>query len=213
MDSEVYLNIYIEGVISHPGLVVYNENITLANNVRIFASYGSIVKFNGDAIVNAANKGGIKGGGVDGAINRAGGKELIKARQAFKIESGTKIRIPIGTAKVTSGTFGDLKVKHIIHATGPNLSKGDLIEDLSSAYKAAYNIAVSKNCKSIAFTLISAGVFRGTHSKYEIIKIGIETIIKSVLENETELEYIYFVAFDPEEYTILTSVIDQIKNP
>ena len=82
-------------------------------------SAGSVTDFQGDAIVNAANTGGLTGGGVDGAVSRKGGPSLQVARRALPVVPGTNgVRIPCGEARLTVG--GDLGVGHVIHACGPN---------------------------------------------------------------------------------------------
>merc|ERR1712183_343959 len=96
-------------------------------NHQVIAAGGSVVDFSGDIIVNAANSGGLGGGGVDGAINKKGGKELERARSELPIVSHDKeehstravdaVRIPTGEARIT--TAGDLTCKWVVHAVGP----------------------------------------------------------------------------------------------
>eukprot|EP00039_Didymoeca_costata_P000863 m.47648 g.47648 ORF g.47648 m.47648 type:complete len:241 (-) comp10521_c0_seq2:63-785(-) len=107
---------------SGPGVIPQLAFAT-ETGAKVVISKGSVVAFHGDAIVNAANEGCIGGGGVDGAINTAGGKELMKARKALPIiEEKYEIRCKTGDAVVTSGKFGKLECKHVIHAVGPRFS-------------------------------------------------------------------------------------------
>ena len=117
----------------------------------LYASQGSVVHFRGDAIVNAANEGCISGGGVDGAITRAGGRGLAKARQALPIIDGSSTRCYTGDAKITVG--GNLNAEFCIHAVGPSYHsvRGDEEFDslLSDAYTASMNRAKENNLKVI----------------------------------------------------------------
>src|SRR4051794_7034696 len=89
------------------------------NQGFIKVAAGSVIDFSGDCIVNAANTKGIGGGGVDGAINDAGGSRFIEARIAFpEIEPG--IRIPWGESRITVRRFGSLKCQAIIHTASAN---------------------------------------------------------------------------------------------
>eukprot|EP00927_Polykrikos_kofoidii_P065843 TRINITY_DN61561_c0_g1_i1.p1 TRINITY_DN61561_c0_g1~~TRINITY_DN61561_c0_g1_i1.p1 ORF type:complete len:1108 (-),score=159.30 TRINITY_DN61561_c0_g1_i1:827-4150(-) len=145
-------------------------------------SAGSIVNFTGDAIVNAANEACVGGGGVDGAISRAGGPALAQARQKLPIVEGKYTRCPTGTAVVTIG--GDLMAAKCIHAVGPDYrpecSVGRSPEDCDSLLFGAYVDAMERasevNAKTLAFSLLSTGVSQGVRSLGSVLTAGVEGI-------------------------------------
>jgi len=171
-------------------------------SLKIFVSTGNIVKFAGGAIVNAANKGCLGGGGVDGAISSAGGPALLAARKALPLVSGSSsTRCPTGEARITIG--GGLPARFCIHAVGPAYVKGSTDAELKaldrllmSAYKSAMSCAAEKQVKSIAFSLISASIFRGPRSLRHVLDLGLEGISAGIYD---ELEEIHMMAFKPEE--------------
>ena len=128
-------------------------------NVLILNFKGDITKLNVDAIVNAANSTLMGGGGVDGAIHKAAGKELLKECMSI-IESKFPNGLSVGEAVVTNGY--NLSAKYIIHTVGPVYKGGNNGEDslLYSAYYNSLRIAVSKQVKTIAFPNISTGAYR-----------------------------------------------------
>ena len=124
------------------------------NNLTVLK--GDITQASVDAIVNAANPSLLGGGGVDGAIHRAAGPQLLKACQAIKAKNG--IRCPTGQARIT--TAGKLKARHVIHTVGPRYHVDPTPEQLLSlAYKNSLELALLYQCRSIAFPAISCGVY------------------------------------------------------
>ncbi len=111
-----------------------------------------------DAIVNAANETLLGGGGVDGAIHRKAGYELL--RECEKLPSKNGVRCPFGEARITGA--GNLDAKYVIHTVGPiyEQMKENADELLANAYKNALNLARENNCKSVAIPAISCGIFR-----------------------------------------------------
>ncbi len=117
---------------------------------------GDITTAQVDAIVNAANPRMLGGGGVDGAIHRAAGRDLYDACLAVKDIDG--IRCPFGYARITSA--GNLNARYVIHAVGPIYDKfHDPRAVLESAYKNALNLALANDCKTVALPAISCGVY------------------------------------------------------
>eukprot|EP00928_Gymnodinium_smaydae_P049625 TRINITY_DN33325_c0_g1_i1.p1 TRINITY_DN33325_c0_g1~~TRINITY_DN33325_c0_g1_i1.p1 ORF type:complete len:447 (+),score=136.78 TRINITY_DN33325_c0_g1_i1:66-1343(+) len=172
----------------------------------LVVSSGSVVNFVGDAIVNAANEGCLGGGGVDGAITQAGGRALAAAREALpELESGVRCRT--GDAKLTVG--GDLKASYCIHAVGPNYMFGNSLEEsdaqLRGAYTAAMSCAREQQLATVAFSLISAGIFRGSRSLTEVLSIGVEAIQASAYEG---LQEVHLVGFQDREIAELTDICD-----
>ncbi len=124
---------------------------------RIKVIKGDITKVNVDVIVNAANTSLLGGGGVDGAIHRAGGSTIL---EECRIIRNTQGGCRTGDAVIT--TAGNLPAKKVIHTVGPVWHKGDNSEKdlLRNCYRNAINLAVENGFKTIAFPNISTGVYR-----------------------------------------------------
>lgn len=152
---------------------------------------GDITKIETDAIVNAANSSLLGGGGVDGAIHRAGGPEILEACR--KIAGGC----PTGEAVMT--TAGKLPAKKVIHTVGPVWKGGDQGEGdlLRSCYERCLELAEEEKLHSVAFPNISTGVYG--FPKREAAEIAISTVknFRSELIDE-----VYFVCYDQENYEI-----------
>lgn len=166
-------------------------------NIKIIK--GDITKVEVDAIVNAANTSLLGGGGVDGAIHKAGGNEIL--------EECRKIRNKQGGCKVGEAVYtkaGKLNAKYVIHTVGPKWNNGESAEEnkLSNCYLNSLKIAYSLNLNSIAFPNISTGIYR--FPKGKAAKIA----IKSVKEFESnKFEKILFVCFDDENYELYKDLL------
>jgi len=156
-----------------------------------------ITKLEVDAIVNAANKSLLGGGGVDGAIHRAAGPELLQ-------ECKTLHGCETGKAKITRGYR--LPAKHVIHAVGPVWKGGTAKEDelLASCYRESLKIATNHNLKSIAFPNISTGVYG--FPKKRAAKIAFLTV-KTFLQEHEEIEKVIFAIFDDENLKAYEEVL------
>jgi len=147
---------------------------------------GDITQLKVDAIVNAANTTLLDGGGVDGAIHRAAGNELL---DECKKLGGCKT----GEVKLTNGY--NLPAKYIIHTVGPVWNGGNHNEDelLASCYRNSLKLAVEKGIKSIAFPAISTGVYLFPLER--ATKTAIDEVAKFLGTND-EIKKVIFVAFD-----------------
>jgi O-acetyl-ADP-ribose deacetylase (regulator of RNase III) len=178
-------------------------------NTRVIAAQGSVINFTGSAIVNAANEGCISGGGVDGAVSDKGGDALHRARLALPIVRKPSVRCPTGDAKMTIG--GELLCEWCIHAVGPNYryvaddDEGDLL--LYMAYHASMREARKKACRTLAFSLLSAGIFRGRRPLRTVLAIGVLAVHAALYEG---LSDVFLVGFTHSECETLTSVIDEL---
>jgi O-acetyl-ADP-ribose deacetylase (regulator of RNase III) len=134
---------------------------------RITVVRGDITTLDVDAIVNAANSALAGGGGVDGAIHRAAGPELVRASRALA-------PCPAGECRVTPGF--DLRARYVIHAVGPRWRGGDAgePEQLASAYRSSLEAARELGVRSVAFPAISTGIYGYPHE--DATAIAIETV-------------------------------------
>jgi len=164
---------------------------------RIEIIQGDITRLQVDAIVNAANKSLLGGGGVDGAIHRAASPGLVEeCRKLNGCETGN--------AKITGGH--NLPAGFVIHAVGPVWQGGKKNEEklLASCYQKSLEIAAEKHLKSIAFPNISTGIYG--FPKEKAAGIAISTIT-SFLNQHHEIEKVIFAVFDEENYKIYQNLV------
>jgi len=163
---------------------------------RITLIQGDITKLKVDAIVNAANSWLMGGGGVDGAIHRAGGPVILDECREIVARQG---RCETGQAVITSG--GNLPAKFVIHTVGPvwqdgNNNEADL---LRNAYLNSLKLAVENGVETIAFPNISTGIYG--YPKEKAAEIAVRTVTEFLRENKP-LKQVCFVCFDEENLQI-----------
>lgn len=159
-----------------------------------------ITKMNVDAIVNAANSSLLGGGGVDGAIHRKGGPSILEECKKIRSKQGGCLT---GDAVIT--TAGLLNAKYVIHTVGPVWNGGNKNEKelLTNCYKNSLQLAADNNCKSIAFPLISSGVYK--YPKEEALEVAINAINDFISKNPIE---VFLVLFDEETYELGLKLIN-----
>ena len=162
---------------------------------------GDITEQEVDAIVNAANSGLRGGGGVDGAIHRAGGPAIMEACRAIA---------GCATGSAVATTAGSLHAKRVIHAVGPVYhARAKDAELLASAYRACLEIADAENLKSVAFPSLSTGAYG--YPIRDAARIALSTVIAH-LEGDTAIKTVRFVLFGQASYDAFERTLRDIEN-
>ena len=159
-----------------------------------------------DAIVNAANSGLMGGGGVDGAIHRAGGPVILEECRRIRAERG---RLPTGQAVITTG--GDLKAAYVIHTVGPVWGGGTKNEPelLASAYRESLKLAVETGLKTVSFPSISTGAYG--YPVESAARVALQTVIDFLSEDDS-LEEVIFVLFDSRTAGVYEDVLKELTS-
>lgn len=170
-------------------------------NSKIEIVKGDITKIKVDAIVNAANSSLMGGGGVDGAIHRAGGPAILEeCRKIVAKQGGCKT----GEAVITNA--GNLPSKFVIHTVGPVWNGGKKNEEikLADSYKNSLQLASDNDCKTIAFPNISTGIY--SFPKSLAAKISVKTV-SEFLSTNNNIDKVVFVCFDSENFELLKNQV------
>ena len=174
--------------------------------MKINVVLGDITLFDGDAIVNAANERMLGGGGVDGAIHRAAGPQLLReCEKVPEVRSG--VRCPIGEARITPG--GNLKAKYVIHTVGPVYRDGQHgePEKLAACYRNSLAVAVENGSRLVAFPSISTGVYGYPVEKAAAIAVR---EVRAFLSEHPEMS-VTFVCFNgPRDRVDVKAVYDSL---
>lgn len=170
-------------------------------NSKLMIVEGDITREETDAIVNAANSGLKGGGGVDGAIHRAGGPAIMEACRKIGY-------CPAGQAVITTG--GNLKAKYVIHTVGPVYTGGgrNEAELLKSAYLESLKLASKKGLKSLSFPAISTGAYGYPVS--EAARIALKTAI-DYLKEHPDIERVRFVLFGKPAYDVFAEEMKKLN--
>jgi O-acetyl-ADP-ribose deacetylase (regulator of RNase III) len=177
------------------------------NKVKVSMIQGDITGQATDAIVNAANSSLMGGGGVDGAIHRAGGTAILEECKKIVARQG---RLPTGKAVITTG--GNLKARYVIHTVGPIWHGGSRNEAelLRSAYYECLKLATENKLASISFPSISTGAYG--YPVDEAAKIAVSTVVSFLKEQATPLKDVVFVLFDSRTYQSYHSALQAYLN-
>jgi len=202
-------------VVSYDTLEIYGDEdmekqaveITI-NQAKLRIIQGDITKQDTDAIVNAANSSLMGGGGVDGAIHRAGGSAILEECKRVVARQG---RLSTGKAVMTTG--GNLKARHVIHTVGPIWYGGDKGEPdlLASAYQESLKLAIENQLSSVSFPSISTGVYGYPVDKASRVAIGV--VIASLRQGVTSVREVVFVLFDSQTFRAYLSALKEIIEP
>lgn len=184
--------------------------------IRLLLDGGKVVEFHGpaditkeatDAIVNAANSSLMGGGGVDGAIHRAGGPSILQECERIVAEIG---RLPAGRAVITTG--GRLPARHVIHTVGPIYGDGHRgeAETLASCYRESIRVADDHAIKSLAFPSISTGAY--LYPVMQAAKIAVTTVVEA-LASANHVTHARFVLFDAATLQAYVTAAENLRHP
>lgn len=177
-----------------------NQNLTIE-----FCGPADITLETTDAIVNAANSSLLGGGGVDGAIHRAGGNSIL---EECKLHVSKQGRLPAGQAMITGG--GRLAAKYVIHTVGPVYRDGSSedAELLASCHRESIRLADERKLKSISFPAISTGAFG--YPLHEAARVAVRSFVDA-LQNAASLELVRFVLFDQAALKAFVRAADSVS--
>ncbi|RZN38402.1 MAG: O-acetyl-ADP-ribose deacetylase [Methanophagales archaeon ANME-1-THS] len=176
------------------------------NQTRITLIQGDITNQDTDAIVNAANPSLRGGGGVDGAIHRAGGRAILDECTRIVKNQG-----PLQTGKAVLTTGGNLKARYVIHTVGPVWHGGtqNEAELLTSAYQKSLRLATTHGLSSISFPSISTGAYG--YPVQEAATVALRAVALFLKHEPTSLREIIFVLFDSRTYQHYRTALEQLS--
>ena len=187
---------YLQTAIEEKGIVDVNDLKPIQEGIYLWQ--GDITTLKIGAIVNAANKSLLGGGGVDGAIHRTAGRELLE-------ECKTLHGCETGDAKITKGY--NLPAKYVIHTVGPIYKGGNSNEDrlLYSCYERSLEVLIENNLRTIAFPAISTGIYG--YPKEEATSIAYDAVIDMLEKNWDKIDQVCFVCFGDRDYEIYKRIL------
>ena len=177
----------------------------LINLTRINLVQGDITKERVDAITNAANEKLAGGGGVDGAIHRAGGPEIMKECDEIRARQGG---CPTGQAVITTG--GNLRAQYVIHTVGPIWRGGSANEPalLASCYRESLALALRHGLGTVAFPSISTGIYGYPTPKAAVVALN---TVKEFVEAHQGIEEVRFILFDDATYQCFKDALSSLE--
>ncbi len=180
--------------------------MTIIENSGIHLSLGDITEQRTDAIVNAANSTLMGGGGVDGAIHKKGGKEILEECRSIRKTKWPE-GLPTGEAVVTSG--GRLKAKRVIHTVGPVWNGGNdgEAELLASAYRNCLDLALKMNIRSISFPSISTGAYGYPIEKASRIALA---TVRDFIKEHNGIDEVHFVLHSRHDLMIYEASLKEV---
>jgi O-acetyl-ADP-ribose deacetylase (regulator of RNase III) len=170
---------------------------------RLEAIQGDITTVDADVIVNAANSSLMGGGGVDGAIHRAGGPAILAECKEIVARQG---QLQTGQAVLT--TAGDLPARHVVHTVGPiwgNVTEDEAVQLLASCYRNSLDLSREAGAKSVAFPSISTGVYR--FPKALAAHTAVATVTDWAAPQPGLIEKVTFVTFGPEDLDLYLGLL------
>lgn len=173
----------------------------MIGNTKVILKKGDITNEEVDAIVNAANPSLMGGGGVNGAIHRAGGPSILEECKKIVASQG---RLPTGKAVITTG--GNLRARYVIHTVGPIWHGGKEGEEelLRSCYKESLRVAIDNGCKSIAFPSISTGAYG--YPVNLACQVAIKALI-DLLKPGISIHEVRFILFDSATFSAYKEIL------
>lgn len=177
----------------------------IINGVVLRLAEGDITRQSTDAIVNAANSGLMGGGGVDGAIHRAGGPAILEECKKIVAKQG---RLPTGRAVITTG--GSLKAKYVIHTVGPVWHGGGHDEPalLASAYTESLQLAARNGLESVSFPSISTGAYG--YPLEEAAEVALGAARQFLETSSTSIKEVVFVLYGRAAYEVYSNVLQEM---
>ena len=177
----------------------------IINQAKLRLIQGDITKQDTEAIVNAANSSLMGGGGVDGAIHRAGGPAILEECKQIIARQG---RLPTGKAVITTG--GNLKASYVIHTVGPIWRGGNKGEPelLASAYHESLKLAADNNLASVSFPSISTGAYGYPVDRAS--RVAIRAVDAFLRQRATSLREVVLVVFDSQTFTAYSLALREI---
>ena len=180
-------------------------NIVFQNGRQLRLILGDITKIGVDAIVNAANSRLAGGGGVDGAIHRAGGSTIMRELDQIRAKSGG---CPCGSAVATGA--GALPATHVFHAVGPIYRDGNHgePEQLANCYRTCLDLAAEHGARTISFPAISTGAYG--YPLQEAAEIALDTLASRLRSPDCPVHDVLLVLFDQGTYSVYARLADKL---
>jgi O-acetyl-ADP-ribose deacetylase (regulator of RNase III) len=177
-----------------------------AGKTSIRIVQGDITNQDVDAVVNAANSSLLGGGGVDGAIHRAGGPRILEECREIR-RTRYQDGLPTGDAVITTG--GNLRARHVIHTVGPVWAGGGYGEEkeLAKAYRSSLRVAEENGLRSVAFPSISTGAYG--YPKEEAATVAVKAV-GDYLRGGSNIEEVVFVLYGPQDYSLYMELVPRI---